>query len=141
MSSEYDRVIPERRTGSESFRNGPEKLPFEVLSFWRWSASDLLSNTARGVLAEYIVARAMGIGAEDVRDGWAAFDLLTPDDIKIEVKSAAYVQSWHQRKLSSISFRTPKTCAWDPETNVQSKVAVHTQAACRRSHSLLTAGG
>jgi hypothetical protein len=37
--------------------------------------------------------------------------------VKVEVKSAAYIQSWFQTKLSAISFRTPKTRAFDPETN------------------------
>jgi len=54
-------------------------------------------------------------------------DLQTAEGIKIEVKSAAYVQSWHQKKLSMISFLTPRTRAWDSETNTQS-VEVRRQA-------------
>jgi glutamate/tyrosine decarboxylase-like PLP-dependent enzyme len=80
-------------------------------------SADLISNTARGVLAEYLVARALGIDVSGVRDSWAAYDLRTPSGIKVEVKSAAYLQSWHQNKLSIVSFRTPKTRAWNPDTN------------------------
>ena len=29
--------------------------------FWEWAYDDLLANTTRGVLAEYIVAKALGI--------------------------------------------------------------------------------
>ena len=29
--------------------------------FWEWAYDDLLTNTTRGVLAEYIVATALGI--------------------------------------------------------------------------------
>jgi hypothetical protein len=36
------------------------------------------------------------------------------------VKSAAYIQSWFQKKNSTITFRVPKTRAWDPLTNQQS---------------------
>ena len=54
---------------------------------------------------------------EGVRDGWAAYDLETSDGIKVEVKSAAYVQGWHQEKLSSISFGISKTRRWNDETN------------------------
>lgn len=63
-------------------------------AFWRWSASDLVSNTMRGVLAEYIVALAMGIDTEEgVRREWDAYGLVLGDGTKVEVKSAAYIQS------------------------------------------------
>jgi hypothetical protein len=40
-----------------------------VADFWGWSRSDLLDNTERGVLAELIVAAALGIPADGVREG------------------------------------------------------------------------
>lgn len=89
-----------------------------MLDFWQWSASDLVSNATRGLLAEYLVHEAVGSLEQSVRDEWAAFDLTTPEGVKLEVKSAAYLQSWHQERLSTIVFRTPKTLAWYPETNV-----------------------
>ena len=49
-----------RRSGNERFHSGEKSLPFNVLDFWCWSASDLVSNTTRGILAEYIVDRACG---------------------------------------------------------------------------------
>ena len=48
----------------------------------------------RGCLAEFIVASALRLG-DGVRDEWGAFDLLTKSGAKIEVKSAAYLQSWY----------------------------------------------
>ena len=60
----------------------------------RWANSDLVSNVTRGVLAEYIVAHAVGVSTAIVRDEWAAYDLETPDGIKLEVMPAAYIQSW-----------------------------------------------
>ena len=122
MGSNLGRVHASRKTGAEPFRNSSEQLPFGVLDFWQWSCSDLLSNATRGILAEYIVARALAMGATGVRDEWAAYDLQTPEGIKVEVKSASYLQSWHQTKLSNISFRTPRTLAWDPDTSVFGKV-------------------
>lgn len=93
-----------------------------MLDFWRWSASDLLSNATRGRLAEFIVALALGINVRDeVRDEWGAFDLTSPEGVKVEVKSAAFIQSWAQLKHSTISFRVPKTRAWNADTNVQEK--------------------
>lgn len=41
----------------------------------------------------------------------------TPEGIKVEVKSAAFLQGWHQKKLSKVSYNTPKTRAWSPDTN------------------------
>lgn len=117
MTENLDRIPVRRRIGSEPFTDGEENLGFDLLGFWQWSASDLVSNTTRGVLAEYLVARALGIDVSGVRDGWAAYDLRTPSGIKVEVKSAAYLQSWHQSKPSVVSFRTPRTRAWDPDTN------------------------
>jgi hypothetical protein len=44
------------------------------------------------------------------------WDLTTRDGVRIEVKSAAFLQSWPQKHLSKISFGTRKTLAWDPDT-------------------------
>ena len=47
----------------------------------------------------------------------SAYDLATQAGVRIEVKSAAYVQSWQQSKLSKINFVVPKTFGWNRETN------------------------
>ena len=130
MADALEKLEVVRKDGSERFRSGDSALDFSVLDYWRWSASDLVSNTARGILAEFIVARALGIPTDrEIRDEWAPFDLETPDGIKgikIEVKSAAYVQSWEQSRLSRISFGTPKTRAWDSESgNLRSESKRH----------------
>ena len=44
-------------------------------------------------------------------------------DVRVEVKSAAYLQSWAQKRLSTISFSTPKTLAWDADTGEFAAVA------------------
>lgn len=105
-----------KKNGDERFRRGGRRLDQTLLDFWRWSASDLVSNATRGVLAEFIVASALGIGGR-VRAEWDAFDLLTDEGIKIEVKSAAYLQSWYHKKLSAISFGIRPTKFWSGETN------------------------
>jgi hypothetical protein len=117
MTSTLDRVPPTRKSGHERFADGAVELSFDLLSFWRWSASDLLSNATRGILAEHIVARALGVCAESVRDEWAPYDLTTTDGVKVEVKSAAFLQSWYQERLSRVSFVVPKTREWDASTN------------------------
>lgn len=85
--------------------------------FWQWAYSDFLSNALRGVLAEYIVARAIGC-THRPRVEWDAYDLRTDAGLKIEVKSAAYLQSWPQKRLSPIRFDISLKKGWDAETNI-----------------------
>jgi len=109
-----------RKTGDEVFIGSRRCTRLALKGFWQWSSSDLVSNATRGVLAEFLVASALGLNT-GVRNEWDAFDLKTESDLKIEVKSAAYVQSWYQRKLSNIVFNIRPTFAWDYETNLQAK--------------------
>ena len=108
-----------RKNGKESLHNNDEPIPFNLSSFWQWSSSDLVGNTLRGMLAEYIIASAVG-SAESTRTEWDAFDIETPDKTKIEVKSSAYIQSWSQSKLSVIKFGIQPTKGWDAKTNTYS---------------------
>ncbi|MCZ7571394.1 MAG: hypothetical protein M5U01_22845 [Ardenticatenaceae bacterium] len=116
--SSLGRLKINRLSGGEVFHEDGQSAGFEVLDFWRWSTSDLVMNTTRGILAEYIVARALGVSTDRAREEWGAFDLRTDDGLRIEVKSCGYVQSWAQEKLSTIQFVVPKRLGWDPDTNV-----------------------
>ena len=83
--------------GGKPFHTGGEPTGHDLQGFWRWAQSDLLSNVTRGVLAEYIVALALGVEAS-AREEWAMFDLQAPGfpSIKVEVKCSAYMQRWSQ---------------------------------------------
>ena len=83
--------------------------------FQAWACGDLLANTTRGLLAEYIVATAVGT-LKTKRVEWDKYDL-TIDGIGVEVKSAAYVQSWEQTVPSVISFDIGPKTGWDAGTN------------------------
>jgi hypothetical protein len=109
-----------RRRGDEPFHYQGDSLGFDLLSFWQWSSSDVVSNATRGVIAEYLVACALGVAASGLREEWAAYDVQAPDGTRIEVKSSAYIQSWRQDRFSQIVFTCPKTLGWDRETNQQS---------------------
>ncbi|HQG07865.1 hypothetical protein [Seramator thermalis] len=106
------------KNGNECLTDNGLNTNYNLLDFWRWSVSDLLSNATRGRLAEFIVGTAIGINSENLRDEWDAYDLITDDGIKIEVKSAAYIQSWDQKRFSTISFSIKPTKYWDAETNI-----------------------
>lgn len=56
----YPEIKISRKTGKESFHENGSPLGNSLLSFWQWSASDLIGNAMRGILAEYIVATAVG---------------------------------------------------------------------------------
>lgn len=103
-------------TGDESLTLNGQPLPnAQVLDFWRWAFSDLRMNNVRGALAEYIVAQLLDIPLE-TRGSWDSYDLKTPDGITLEVKAAAYLQAWEQRKPSRIVFTGLKTRPWSSET-------------------------
>lgn len=107
----------EPKSGAEPFHDSGERLGFDLLRFWRWSASDLASNALRGRLAEFLVAQALGV-ADGVRAEWDAYDLRTPGGVTVEVKSCAYLQTWAQSRPSAVSFGIGPTRAWDPRMNV-----------------------
>lgn len=73
-----------------------------VADFWRFAMSDLRMNNTRGYLAEFLVAKALGLN-DVTRVEWDAYDLLL-DKIRIEVKSSAYLQAWEQPRPSRIVF-------------------------------------
>ena len=109
-------ITPTRKVGDEKIHDADRALGPSLLDFWRWSASDLMSNATRGILAEYLVAQAVG-DESPVRAEWGAYDVVTPDGIRVEVKTSAYIQSWYQRDYSQIKFGIGPTRYWDPETN------------------------
>ncbi|MBB4931238.1 hypothetical protein F4561_002058 [Lipingzhangella halophila] len=59
---------------------------------------------------------------------WDGHDLLTPEG-RIEVKSAAYLQSWEQKELSRIVFDIKPAEGWDHATNT------HYRERTRRSEA------
>jgi len=112
----YPEIKVARKTGKEAFHLNGTPLQHDLLSFWQWSASDLVSNAMRGILAEYIVSSAVGeVGGN--RTEWDAYDIETKEGVKVEVKSCAYLQSWSQKKLSAIQFSIRPTQSWNPKTN------------------------
>lgn len=105
-----------KKTGEESFVSQNGEAGIQLLEFWQWNQSDLLNNALRGTIAEFIVGKALD-AVNEMRLEWDAFDLITSTGIKIEVKSAAYLQSWQQSKNSTIQFSIRPALAWEASTN------------------------
>lgn len=99
MKNEYS-VEVKRKTWNENFSFNNKILDFKLIDFWSWNTSDLLNNAMRWKLAEYIIARALWID-NTYRIEWDEYDLVYKN-IKIEIKSWAYIQSWEQEKYSNI---------------------------------------
>lgn len=116
MDNDLRAVVVSRKTGEENFKAKGRLLDHKLFGFWQWACSDLSSNTMRGVLAEYIVACELGIAASTRRE-WDAYDLITNDGVKLEIKSASYLQTWVQSRLSAISFDIAPTKGWNASTN------------------------
>ena len=74
----------------------------KLTTFYRWNSGHLLENRTRGAFAEWLVHRALNINSE-FREEWAPVDAVYKG-INIEIKSAAYEQSWPQERPSSIVF-------------------------------------
>lgn len=90
-----------------------------IVDFWSWAYSDILVNTNRSVMAEFLVGSALGVITKP-RIEWDECDLIYREK-KIEVKCSAYIQSWKQDELSKIVFDIAKKMAWDARTNTIKK--------------------
>ena len=117
-----------KKSGQESLKINGCDIDVTILDFWRWAMSDLVSNAPRGVLAEFIVAYALGL-TDGVRNPWGAYDLETSTGIKIEVKSASYLQFWNQNNLSKIIFPIKASRTW----NHDSGVTILSVESCRQA--------
>jgi len=73
-----------------------------VSEFWAWAFSDLRDNTFRGIYAEWLVGKLLGLPL-DKRGGWDCYDLKV-NDIRIEFKCSSYLQPWAQTTFSSPNY-------------------------------------
>ncbi|MCA9432083.1 MAG: hypothetical protein KC940_16340, partial [Candidatus Omnitrophica bacterium] len=80
-----------------------------------WAFSDLRMNYVLVVFAEWMVAQLFGIDPP-ARDSWDSCDLKTSDGKAIEIKSAAYVQTWETKPAPRIVFTGLRGRKWTPET-------------------------
>ena len=64
--------------------------------FWCWMRPSLPENWLRGVVGEFLVAKALGL-TQEPRVGWLSWDLKTKDGVRIEVKTSGYLQRWHEQ--------------------------------------------
>ena len=67
--------------GNEKFTLNGNDTEISVSEFWSWAYSDLLNNTLRGVLAEFLVKKSFSHFThprENLRTDWTHYDLTSP---------------------------------------------------------------
>lgn len=121
-----------QRTGDEHIIFDGMPIGYLLGDYWAWNSSDLLNNTLRGSFCEFIVSAALGLDLSGTNQDWSPYDVCFPhrwqreghdrDEVHIEVKSCAYLQSWEQSKLSNIIFSIRPTRAWDPQGGYSGEV-------------------
>lgn len=79
------------------------------------------AGRSRAQRRRLLVALDLGV-ADGVQNSWEGHDLETPDGVSVEVKASAYLQTWDQERLSTLSFDISPRRAWNPVTNVMSAV-------------------
>ena len=88
-------------TGNEEFTLHGANTGISIKDFWCWAYSDLIDNTQRGVVAEFLVYSSLGNvpTGTHMRTNWLLFDVTSPSGRRIEVKSAAYIQAWSPENI------------------------------------------
>lgn len=106
-------------TGNEKFTLHGNDAGITILDYWSWSCSDLYDNTMRGVMAEFLVDSSLKSSTPptQMRVNWLPYDVTSPSGRRVEVKSAAYIQSWTPEDVfSQIKFDIGKKLAWNGAT-------------------------
>lgn len=78
-------------TGNESFILNDKDTEMNILDFWRWHFCDRFDLQDK--IAEYIVAKALGLSEADNTGTWTLFDIYYRGK-RIEVKETSYYHSW-----------------------------------------------
>ena len=123
-----------QRTGDEHIRFDGMPIGHLLGDYWAWNSSDLLINTERGSFSEFIVSAALDLDLSGTRVDWGPYDVSFPfewccgdelrKEVRIEVKSSAYLQSWDQDHPSSIVFSIRPARAWDPKLGYYGELLV-----------------
>ena len=80
-------------TGKEKFLCGGKELDFDMTDFWRFHYSNIYS--LHGEIAEFVVARALGITEAQNTAYWTLWDT-SYRNTRIEVKATAYFHLWNE---------------------------------------------
>ncbi len=77
--------------GDECFTLNGEGTQLTILDFWRWHFSEIYDLQSK--MAEYIVAKALGLKEAQNAGDWTLYDILYRGK-RIEIKETAYFHAW-----------------------------------------------
>ena len=107
--------------GNEHFYNYDTESSFSIIDFWSWSSSDFTGNTLRGVLAEFLVAKALSVELNEPRKEWTAYDI-SYNGKGLEVKCSSYWQAWHYAKNQTLIYDISKSNIFDPKNGYTGEI-------------------
>lgn len=81
------------RTGKEDFTRGGNPLGFTLQDFWQFQFSNIYDLQEH--IAEFLVAKALGINEPHNRNGWTLWDV-DYEGLRIEIKETGYYYSWQE---------------------------------------------
>ena len=99
------------------FMNSGEPLGFTLLDFWQFQFSNIWDLQEH--IAEFLVAKALGLDKPFNRSGWTPFDILYKEK-RIEVKESGYFYSWQKegKTTNRRTFGIPQTYTRDKDGNI-----------------------
>jgi hypothetical protein len=96
-----------RRTERRSLRTDETSSAY-IAEFWKWGASDLASEPIPQSLAEFIVAKALGIPISGTRSFTQAAKFTTELNCQVEVRSWSFINKKKEIEPSNLSFKIPR---------------------------------
>ena len=93
----FDRTPPTPLTGNEQFTADGKSLGFTTLDFWSFQFSNVWDIYEE--VAEFIVAKALGLTVPYNKNGWTSYDINYRGK-RVEVKCTAYYHSWRADGVS-----------------------------------------
>ena len=97
--------------------NSGEPLGFTLLDFWQFQFSNIWDLQEH--IADFLVAKALGLDKPFNRSGWTPFDILYKEK-RIEVKESGYFYSWQKegKTTNRRTFGIPQTYTRDKDGNI-----------------------
>lgn len=99
-----NRLCENHLVGNETFSYNGEESDMTILDFWRWHFSELYNM--QNTIAEFIVARALGLTEAYNAGDWTLFDMEYRSK-RIEVKETSYMHAWQTDSGQTIPSSTP----------------------------------
>lgn len=88
-------------TGKEKFKLSGKDTDIDVTSFWSYSFSNLMDKEDE--IAEFLVAKALGIDEPSNKLYWTLYDILYRNT-RIEVKQTSFYHGWTKERSKTLAF-------------------------------------